>query len=151
MELEYIFVALGCVAIAVIAYTAYLNTIAKVTVPAKTLSGSKATEPIKFIFFFSTWCPWSKKARPQWDEFRDEMKAHPVTFGGHSVQLEEYDGDLHEDLLKAHEVKGYPGFVLVTPDGDKHMNEMPTKETFRKFLVACLGAEETPKLPSGSA
>jgi thiol-disulfide isomerase/thioredoxin len=151
MELEAVFVALGCVAIAVIAYTVYLNT-TKVKVVPKSVSGStaSATPSTKLIFFFSMWCPWSKKARPQWDAFRDDLAIHPMTYGGITVKLEEYDGDENAELLKTYQVAGYPTFVLTTPNGNTTMKSAPTSDSLRAFLVSSLGAEEPKKLPAST-
>lgn len=158
MELEPIFVALGCVAIAVIAYTVYLNTTTSTKAPttvsgstvsgATTVSGAPST---KLMFFFSTWCPWSKKARPQWDAFRDDLAVHPMTYGGKTVKLEEYDGDVNPNRLAKYGVTGYPTFVLTTPSGDTTMKSAPTPDSLRAFLVSTLGAEEPKKLPARTA
>lgn len=151
MELEAVFVALGCIAIAVIAYTVYLNTTRIKDVPS-TVSGSavSVTPPTKLMFFFSTWCPWSKKARPQWDAFRDDLAVHPMTYGGKTVKLEEYDGDVNPNRIQQYGVTGYPTFVLTTPSGDTIMKSAPTADSLRAFLVTNLGAEEPKKLPAST-
>jgi thiol-disulfide isomerase/thioredoxin len=152
MEFESIFVALGCIAIAVIAYTVYLNSVDKPSPPASSVSESTAptVAPTRLMFFFSTWCPWSKKARPQWDAFRDDLAVHPMTYGGKTVKLEEYDGDVNPNRIRDYGVTGYPTIVLTTPSGDTTLKCSPTKDSIRNLLIRTLGAEEPVKLPSST-
>lgn len=150
MEFESVFVALGFVAIAFIAYTVYLNYLPKVSPAASTVSGSTVSgvpASTKLMFFFSTWCPWSKKARPQWDAFRDDLAVHPMTYGGKTVKLEEYDGDVNPNRLKDYGVTGYPTIVLTTPSGDTTLKSPPTKDSIRAFLISTLGEEKPVQLP----
>jgi len=151
MEFESVFVALGYVAFAVIAYTVMLSSFVPAWTLAATVSGASAPANPRFIFFFSTWCPWSKKARPQWDAFKNDLKVHPMTYGGQTVVLEEYDGDSNPELLKKHNVAGYPTFVIVTADGESIMKSPPTKDSLRAFLVSSVGVEKPSKLSSGTA
>ena len=148
MELEFIFLILGWIAIGVVAYTVYVNTILTLEVPPSTGSASGTEETSKttprFIFFSSTHCPWSKKARPQWDAFVEDLKTHPTTYGGKKVSLEEYDGDNHADLLKKHNVTGYPTFKLIVDGKETEMSAIPSQDKFREFLVKSLGPEEHP-------
>ena len=107
-------------------------------------------EQVKFLFFSARWCPWSKKARPQWDAFKEDMKAQPVTFGGKVVQLEEIDGDIDVGKRKEFGVSAYPSFKLVMSDGVKDMTTVPTRDGMRNFLIRSLGPEEPVQLTSGA-
>lgn len=141
MELEAIFIPLGWIALFLIAYTIYSNLKIRVVVPFLDIKP-------KFMFFFAPWCPWSKKAKAQWNTFRDELENHPVTFGGQTVHLEEIDGDKYHDLIKEHNVTAYPTFKLVTMIDTYEFNEHPDPRSFRKFLIKHLGREEPVKLLS---
>ena len=154
MELEFIFLILGWIAIGVVAYTVYVNTILTLKVPTSTGSASGSEETSKtprFLFFSSTHCPWSKKARPHWDSFLDDVNKNPTTYGGKKVSLEEIDGDNNPDLLKKHNVTAYPTFKLIVDGKETEMSAMPSQDTFRDFLVKSLGPEEHPQLSPSTA
>ena len=148
MELEFIFIILGWIAIGVIVYTVYLNTLLTMKFP-ESASVKTVTSP-RFLFFSSTHCPWSKKAKPQWDAFVEDLKKNPTTYGGKTVTLEEIDGDSNEDLLKAHNVTAYPTFKLIVDGKETEMHSIPSQDKFREFLVKSLGPEEHPKLTSST-
>ena len=142
MELEAVFIPLGWIALFLIAYTRYSNLKLKVVRPFLDIKP-------RFIFFYAPWCPWSKKARKHWEEFKDELERHPLTFGGQTVHLEEVDGDRFHDLLKQHGITAYPTFKLVTTLDTYEFNGHPDATAFRRFLINHLGQEEPVKLLPG--
>ena len=148
MELEFVFLILGWIAISIIAYTVYLNTLVTVKLPKP--DSPPPTTGAKFIFFSSTHCPWSKKAHPQWDAFLDDMTKFPVTFGGNTVTLEEIDGDAQPDIMKSYKANAYPTFLLDANGTRTTMTTQPTKDGFRAFLVKMLGPEKPVDLKSGA-
>ena len=148
MELEFLFLVLGWVAIAVIAYTVYTNVFLTVKTSSRIASKSTDNSNVRFLFFSSSHCPWSKKARPQWDSFVEDLTTHPTTFGGNKVSLEEIDGDSHPDMLEKHAVDAYPTFKLIHGTKETTMTAMPSVRAFREFLIKSLGAEEHTKLPA---
>jgi len=148
MELEFVFLILGWMAIAVIAYTVYLNTLVTVKLPPPETPAT--TTGAKFIFFSSTHCPWSKKAHPQWDAFLDDMTKFPMTFGGNTVTLQEIDGDAQPDVMKSYQANAYPTFLLDANGTRTTMTTQPTKDGFRAFLVKMLGPEKPVELKSGA-
>jgi thiol-disulfide isomerase/thioredoxin len=151
MELEYLYVFLGWIAVVLVAYTVYINlTLASLT-PIDIIPGETKTDAgahPRFMIFFAPWCPWSKKAKIHWDSFRKELERYPVTFGGKDVVLEEIDGDVHRDMIRQFKIREYPTFKLVTSSGEVTMDGYPSKNKFRDFLVKNLGAEEPSKLLS---
>jgi thiol-disulfide isomerase/thioredoxin len=146
--LEIVFVLIGWIAVGLIVYTVYVNMELRVLVP--NIPAGTGIGPPRFVFFYAPWCPWSKKAKPQWDLFEDDLKRFPVTFGGNTVQLEIIDGDTDPDAVKKHHVSAYPTFKLILPDGsDYEMSGHPSPDAFRGFLTKYLGKEEPLKLKPG--
>jgi len=164
MKLEIVFFLLGCVAVILIAYTAYASlelAVSGVKVPAGSDSpaagspaasaaaqqaGSHTSGNPRFLMFYATWCPWSKKGKAQWDAFKVELERFPVTFGGKSVTLEDIDGDVQRDMIRDYKISEYPTFKLVHAKGEVGMEGYPSPAKFRDFLTKNLGAEEPAKL-----
>jgi thiol-disulfide isomerase/thioredoxin len=164
MKLEVIFFLLGCVAVILIAYTVYTSLELAVSgvKPAdasasgtpNAATGSTASESSsnhtsgnpRFLMFYTTWCPWSKKGKVQWDAFKVELERFPVTFGGKSVTLEDIDGDVQRDMIRDYKISEYPTFKLVSAKGEVSMQGYPSPAKFRDFLTKNLGSEEPAKL-----
>ena len=159
MKLEVILFVLGCVAVILIAYTVYISlelAVSGVKLPAGSASAGAATPTQqsgthtsgnpRFLMFYATWCPWSKKGKAQWDAFKVELERFPVTFGGKSVTLEDIDGDVHRDMIRDYKISEYPTFKLVHAKGEVAMEGYPSPAKFRDFLIKNLGAEEPAKL-----
>ena len=161
MKLEVIFFILGCVAVILIAYTVYISlelAVSGVKLPAGSASPGSGATPAsqqagthtsgspRFLMFYATWCPWSKKGKAQWDAFKVELERFPVTFGGKSVTLEDIDGDVHRDMIRDFKISEYPTFKLVSTKGEVGMEGYPSPAKFRDFLTKHLGTEEPAKL-----
>jgi thiol-disulfide isomerase/thioredoxin len=158
MTLEVVFFLLGCLAVLLIAYTVYTNLELAVTDVAKSGekpsgsgtsgsgSGTHTSGSPRFLMFYATWCPWSKKGKAQYDAFKKELERFPVTFGGQTVTLEDIDGDIHRDMIRDYKITEYPTFKLVSKSGEVTMEGYPSPAKFRDFLTKNLGAEEPAKL-----
>jgi hypothetical protein len=163
MGLEILFVLLGWVALGLIGYTLYTTVRLQMypeDVPqAETPSTGQppiaqpstgptlpSTRDARFLFFFAPGCPWSKKAKVQWDAFTTELKRYPATYGGKRVSLETIDGDMSPDMVKAYNINAYPTFKLVTSDRVTEMNGHPSPDRFKTLLIKTLGPEEPAKI-----
>jgi len=158
MTLEVVFFILGCVSVILIAYTVYSNLELAVssvkpaaantaaTAAAKQSTSNHTSGSPRFLMFYATWCPWSKKGKVQWDAFKAELERFPVTFGGKSVTLEDIDGDVHRDMIRDYKISEYPTFKLVSASGEVQMDGHPSPAKLRDFLIKNLGAEEPAKL-----
>lgn len=158
MKLEVVFFLLGCVAVVLIAYTVYTSLELAVSDVTKKSTGKEpeaqpqppagthTSGSPRFLMFYATWCPWSKKAKAQWDSFKTQLQRFPVTFGAQSVTLEDIDGDVHRDMIRDYKISEYPTFKLVSKSGEVTMEGYPSPSKFREFLTKNLGAEEPAKM-----
>lgn len=97
----------------------------------------------KFIFFYTTWCPWSKKAQPPWASLKEIHKNTPKTYGGKTVLFEEVNAESEEGKAAMYGVKAYPTFKLETKDKVYEMLGKPSVPAFRAFLITVLGQESS--------
>jgi thiol-disulfide isomerase/thioredoxin len=98
-------------------------------------------EDVTFYFFYTTWCGWSKKAWPHWNEFKRFMETRNVTYGGNPIKLVAIDAEQHPDMVKRFHVQGYPAFRLKTSEKIFEYGQKPSVEMFRAFLTRTLGYE----------
>ena len=97
----------------------------------------------KFIFFYTTWCPWSKKAQQPWASLKEVHKNTPKTYGGTTVIFEEVNAEVEEGKAALYGIKGYPTFKLETKDKVYEMLGKPSVAAFRAFLITVLGQESS--------
>lgn len=96
---------------------------------------------VTFYFFYTTWCGWSKKAWPHWNEFKRLVETRKVTYGGKELKLVSVDAEEHEKMAKDFGVKGYPSFRLQSSGHTYEYKGAPSVDNFREFLKKTLGYE----------
>jgi len=86
-------------------------------------NAASSSGDVRIMFFTVDWCPYCKKARDPWDDFKTNY--HLKTVNGRRITCQEYNATdssptLAESklLIDKYEVKGYPT-VLMLKDGEK--------------------------------
>ena len=92
------------------------------------------------LFFFADWCPHCKKAKPEWEQFKEEYDGK--TINGYVVIFEEYNctdenSDI-EDLINKYKIEGYPTIKLIKDNQVVEYDAKPTKATMEQFLTTVL-------------
>ena len=98
-------------------------------------------DSVTLYFFYTTWCGWSKKAWPHWNELKRFFETRNVSYGGKQVKLVGIDAEKHQDMTKKFHVEGYPSFRLQTPQQIFEYSGAPSVDKFREFLKRTLGYE----------
>ena len=70
---------------------------------------------------YAPWCGWSKKARPEFEKFKDEV--HGQNVNGVQVHASVVDSEENKDEVKKHadKIQGFPTFLVEIYDGGKHV------------------------------
>lgn len=92
-------------------------------------------------FFYTTWCPHSRKALPEWNSLRDLVNNQGMKFGGQTIQFETYDGDSATTATARYGIDAYPSLVLETTDKIIHYDSPVRADRVRAWLVQTLGPE----------
>jgi len=93
----------------------------------------------KFMFFYTTWCPWSHKAWKPWNSFKQLLKNNPQKYGNNQILFEEIDCEADKGKAALYKISGYPSFKLCTIDKTFVMQGTPDPLTFDLFLKTALG------------
>ena len=78
---------------------------------------------IQLINFSSSWCHWSKKIKPLWENLKDEMKFS-------NVKLIDINCDSNKNLCDKYDINSYPTIKLISDDkvveykGDINLDEI---------------------------
>ena len=82
-------------------------------------------------FFYTTWCPHCKVAKPEIDKLKSAIKGG---INDINVAVISVDCDREPDLADQYKVTGYPTIKLVYNDKIYDYDAKPNKDTLMKFL-----------------
>lgn len=87
---------------------------------------------VEIIFFYTAWCPYCKKARPEWDKFKKQWENKSIK--GYSIVFSEVDCDTNEKLANEYKVDGYPTIKLLKDNKIVDYDAKPSADTLTMFL-----------------
>ncbi len=86
----------------------------------------------EFAMVYAPWCGHCKSAMPMFDEF---IASGPLKINGKDVAIKKIDGDADKAAAEKLGVKGFPTFVLISPDGSVQQHEGAREPAaFKQFL-----------------
>jgi len=125
-----IFIVIGIVYYYKIVYPKYIN---KDYVDNREFipKDSKSNEATLY-FFYTEWCPLSKKAEPEWKAFKEEAGE---SYDGVRITFIDVDCDKNPELADKFNINGYPTIKLVYNDKIYEYDAKPDRATLAKFLT----------------
>jgi thiol-disulfide isomerase/thioredoxin len=126
------------VVFSVVGYMVYLYSRPKLLTKINGDSDNSPTSKsdAEIIFFFADWCPHCKKAKPHWEEVKQEYSGKVVN--GYTLTFTEIDCSKEtEDMKKTtaeYEIEGYPTIKLVKDGQIIEYDAKPDKSTLEKFI-----------------
>lgn len=86
-------------------------------------------------YFYTSWCPYCVKARPEWDKFKTFWEHKKKN--GYNLIFSEIDCDKNESLATKYEVETYPCIKLIKDGKIYDYDAKPTVENLNAFLDIC--------------
>ena len=86
-------------------------------------------------YFYTTWCPYCVKARPEWNKFKTYWENKKKN--NHTLLFSEIDCDKNESLASKYDVETYPCIKLIKDGKVYDYDAKPTLENLNKFLNMC--------------
>ena len=83
-------------------------------------------------YFFTEWCPYCKKARPIWDNLKEQY--NNKLFNGKTLNFKEVDCEKNEKLADQFNIEGYPTIKLVKGNQVVDYDAKPDAESLKEFL-----------------
>jgi thiol-disulfide isomerase/thioredoxin len=87
-------------------------------------------------FFYTTWCPHCKTAKPVWNDFKTEMSGKTVN--GITLNFFEVDCDKDQATSDKFKVKGFPTIKLVKGKQIIEYDAKPSKTNLIEFVNTSL-------------
>ena len=94
----------------------------------------KTDKTCELFYFYTTWCPYCKKAVVEWNKFKAEWDHKTVN--GYVLQFREIDCDVNEALAAKYNVSKYPTIKLVKDDTVIDYDAKPSVDSLTRFLSA---------------
>jgi len=101
----------------------------KTIVVQKNKQNAKTCE---LIYFYTTWCPYCKKADIPWTEFSTNPENQQIK--GYYITYTKVDCDQDEVTARSYDVKSYPTIKLKCEGEVVDFDAKPTVEDLRDFL-----------------
>jgi thiol-disulfide isomerase/thioredoxin len=87
----------------------------------------------ELFYFFTSWCPYCKKARVEWDKFKLEWNSKSLD--GYTLKFQEIDCDVNESLATKYNVTNYPTIKLIKDDTVIDYDAKPVVDSLTRFLT----------------
>lgn len=136
-----IFLVVLFIIIAVYVYRNYLSNIItpkyvanKEFIPQS--EASKENKQADLYFFYTTWCPYCKKALPEWNKLKEKLQ--DGTIKGYKVNFYDVDCDKNKELADAQKIEGYPTIKLMVNGQTIEYDAKPNYDTLMQFLNSSL-------------
>ena len=89
-------------------------------------------------FFYTTWCPHCKTAKPIWTDFKNEMADKKVN--GVKINFFEVDCDKDSATSDKFNVKGFPTIKIMYGNQIIEYDAKPSKDTLIEFVNSALAS-----------
>ena len=94
-------------------------------------SNDNDTNEGTLYLFYTTWCPYCKVSRPQWDKLKEQTGG---VIKNTKIIFREIDCDKNPDIADKYKVDGYPTIKLIYNDKIYDYDAKPSVDTLKEFL-----------------
>lgn len=101
-----------------------------------TKTDSTVDKQADLYFFYTSWCPHCKTAKPIWEKLKQELDNSQVN--GVDIKFIEIDCDEDAETANKFKVKGYPTIKLVYNNQIIEYDAKPDLDTLNTFLEKSL-------------
>jgi len=127
-----------------IALYVYRNYLSKIITPKYVANkefipkseADKQNKQADLYFFYTTWCPYCKKAFPEWNRLKEKLENG--TIKDYQVNFYEIDCDKNKELADEQKIEGYPTIKLIVNGQTIEYDAKPNYDTLMQFLNSSL-------------
>lgn len=132
-----LFLAALFIGVAFYIYTTYISPkINPDYVENKEILNQKQPDEVELYFFYTTWCPHCKSAKPEWERLKEEYK--DKEFNKTRIIFRDVDCDKEEKVADQFKVEGYPTIKMVKEGEVIEYDAKPKYDTLIEFLKSTL-------------
>tara|TARA_B100001778_G_scaffold139716_1_gene114827 strand:- start:1220 stop:1708 length:489 start_codon:yes stop_codon:yes gene_type:complete len=100
-------------------------------------SSANYSNKVNLYYFYTEWCPYCKKANPEWEDFCRELDN---IYNNSSYQFNYFkiDCDKNQKMADKYNVEGYPTIKMVYNKKIYDYNAKPDKTNLLKFVESVI-------------
>lgn len=113
-------------------------------IPYDDVSNASATSKTAIVtFYYASWCPACKKAKPEWDKFKQEYSGEQKQVNGYYIMCQEVDCSNNEDpeiasTIQKHNVTGFPTIQMYVDNNTINFDSPISQTTLDLFVSKML-------------
>ncbi len=101
---------------------------------------NKRKKDAEVLFFFADWCPHCRKAKPEWEQFKDEYNGKVVneyTINCQSIDCtNEKDDQKTAAIIKKYNIESYPTIIMLVEDNKIDYDAKVTKSGLEQLVLS---------------
>ena len=102
---------------------------------SKNSSDNSNKKEIIIMYFYTEWCPYCKKAKPEWDKFGSYINNYNNNNDEeYHVTLLSIDCDKDVKTANKYKINGYPTIKLIKNEKVNDFDARPSKDSLVEFL-----------------
>lgn len=87
------------------------------------------------IYFYTEWCPYCKKSRPEWNSFKELVDLQSFK---ETLTLKEVDCDKNPEIADNYKIEGYPTIKLIYNGEVYDYDAKPESKTLLQFVESII-------------
>ena len=92
---------------------------------------------ITIIYFFTEWCPYCKKSRPEWNSFKQLIELQSF---GDRISFKEIDCDKNPEIADKYKIEGYPTIKLIYNGEIYDYDAKPESKILLEFVESVISS-----------
>ena len=137
-----IFIILLAVLFSYIGYTAYnkfYNNTADIKEFSDVANTNTRKKEAQVLFFFADWCPHCKKAKPEWEQFKEEYDGKVINeykISCQSVDCTDESIQRTATLIKQYNIESYPTIIMVVGENKIDYDAKVSKSGLEQLILS---------------
>ena len=87
------------------------------------------------IYFYTEWCPYCKKSKPEWNQFKDLIDLQSFK---EKISITEIDCDKNPEIADTYKIEGYPSIKLIYQGEVYDFDAKPESKIILQFVESIL-------------
>ena len=91
------------------------------------------------LFFFAEWCPHCRKAKPEWEQFKEEYNGKDVnncTISCQTIDCTNEKDPKTETLIAKYKIESYPTIIMILDDNRIDYDAKVTKSGLEQLVLS---------------
>jgi thiol-disulfide isomerase/thioredoxin len=120
-------------------YQKYYKKAAEVKEFSDVANANKRKKEAQVLFFFADWCPHCKKAKPEWEQFKEEYDNKVIN--EYSISCQQVDCTDDKDqktaaLIKQYRIESYPTIIMLVGENRIDYDAKVTKSGLEQLVLS---------------